>query len=209
MELVNCEQGSPEWFAARLGMPTASEFKAVLAKGQGKTRKSYMMKLLGERLTGQPADSYTNGHMERGKEMEDEARRMYAFMRDVEPTPVGFVRNGGVGASPDALIGDAGLLEIKTKAAHLQAELLLADRVPPEHLAQTQGQIWVAEREWCDFVSYWPGMYPFIKRVFRDEKYIETLAAEVGAFTEELDKLEAKIRKQYGDDAAVQNMAAG
>lgn len=84
IEIIQCEQSTPEWYAARLGIPTASRFKDVLAKGEGKTRKRYMLDLAGERLTGEPCEGYSNAHMERGKAMEDEARDLYMFMTDTE-----------------------------------------------------------------------------------------------------------------------------
>lgn len=190
LQIINCEQGSAEWFAARAGIPTASEFATVLAKarngGESKGRRTYMLKLVGERLTGQPMESYSNDHMERGKVMEAEARDLYAMVREVDLQPVGFMRRGDAGASPDSLVGDAGLAEIKTKLPHLQIEVLLSDRVPAEHVAQVQGQLWISGREWCDFVSYWPGLPLFVKRVERDEAYIATLAAAVAEFNAEL-----------------------
>jgi hypothetical protein len=193
VEIFDFDQGSEDWIKARLGIPTTSEFKSILAKGEGKMRRTYMMKLLGERFTGEPADNFSNGHMERGKEMEDEARRCYAFMQDQEPARVGFIRNGDIGCSPDSLIGEDGMVEIKTKLPHLQLEAIFADRLPPEHKAQVQGQLWVAEREWCEFVSYWPRLPLFVKRVYRDEDYIKTIAEAVDAFNEELDALTQKL----------------
>lgn len=198
VQIFDCEQGSPEWYACRLGIPTASEFDTVLAKGKGggesKTRRTYMLKLAGERITGQPKYDYSNDHMERGKEMEQEARDLYAMVADLEPAKVGFMRRGDAGASPDSLVGDVGLLEIKTKLAHLQLECLLADQLPSEHRAQCQGQLWIAGREWVDFVSYWPGLPLFAKRVYRDEEYIKTLAAAVQAFNDEMQELIARIQ---------------
>jgi YqaJ-like viral recombinase domain len=187
IQIFGCEQGSAEWHRLRLGLPTASEFSAVLAKGEGKTRRSYMMRLIGEILTGLPADTYTNGHMERGKEMEAEARDLYAFRTDADLKLVGFIKRDEIaGCSPDALIAEDGVLEIKTKLPHLQAEVLLADRLPPEHVAQCQGVLWVSGRKWLDFVSYWPGMPMFVKRVERDPVYHERLSAEVSLFMREL-----------------------
>jgi hypothetical protein len=194
IEVFNCDQGSADWYSCRLGIPTASRFKDVLAKGEGKTRKRYMLDLLGERLTQEPADTFTNAHMERGKTMEDEARALYAFMTDAECDRVGFIRNGEKGCSPDSLIGDKGMLEIKTKMAALQLECLLADKLPSEHVAQVQGALWVAEREWIDFVSYWPKLPLFVKRVTRDEDYIKNLASEVARFNSEMLELLEKIQ---------------
>lgn len=200
IEIFDFEQGTREWQLARGAMPTASRFKDVMAKGEGKTRSKYMRQLIGQRMTGEAPEGFSNFHTERGTEMEPEARNAYAFMHDVEPLQVGFVANhnlltiGPVGCSPDSLIGDVGALEIKTRLPDLQIELLLADRVPPEHIAQIQGCMWVCEREWCDFVSYWPKLPMFTKRVYRDEKYIKNLAGEVAAFWDELLTLENKLR---------------
>lgn len=199
IEVFNCEQGTPEWFACRMGIPTASEFGTVLMQGKKKgepsaTRRKYMLTLIGERMTGAPSgELFTNRHMERGKAMEPEARRLYCFARDVQPELVGFIRNGDKGASPDSLIGNNGMLEIKTKLPHLQLELLLSKDVPKEHEAQLQGQLWVAEREWVDFVSYWPGLEPFIKRVYRDEKAIANIALGVEMFLNEMHELMAQL----------------
>jgi hypothetical protein len=194
IQIFNFDQGSPEWYACRLGIPTASRFKDVLAKGEGKTRRRYMLDLMGERITGEPVESFSNAHMERGKAMEDEARDLYCFMTDAEPERVGFVRNGDVGCSPDSFIGKSGGLEIKTKLPALQLECLLADKLPSEHVAQVQGFLWVAEREWVDFVSYWPRMPLFVKRVYRDEEYIKNLAAEVARFNDEMLSLIEKVQ---------------
>lgn len=121
LEIIACEQGSPEWTQSRLGIPTASEFAAILTKGRGgaesKTRLSYLYKLAGERLTGEPMESISSFHMERGKLMEDEARSVYGFVTGRVCERVGFLRRGKAGASPDALIGQDGLLEIKTNQA--------------------------------------------------------------------------------------------
>lgn len=201
MEIINCEQGTPEWFVARAGIVTASEFQTLLMKGKGGgvslTRQTYMRKLAGEIITGVPTEPYANQHMERGKVMEAEARDLYAFMSDCDPQQVGFVVQGRAGASPDSLIGDKGGLEIKTRLPHLQIELLERDEVPSEHLAQIQGGMWVCEREWWDFVSYWPKLPLFVKRVYRDESYIRKLAGAVDQFNGELDTLVARIRS-YG-----------
>lgn len=199
MQIFTCEQGSEDWFAARLGIPTASEFHTILATGRGggesKTRTTYLRKLAGEILTGEVADSYSNGHMERGKEMEPDARTLYAFMQDVEPECVGFVRNGQKGCSPDSLVGDNGLVEIKTKLPHLQVGCLLDARVPLEHRAQCQGALWVCEREWIDFVSYWPKLPLFVVREHRDEEYIAKLAAAVDEFNDELAHTVERVRR--------------
>lgn len=201
MQIIDCEQGTEPWFRARAGMPTASEFATVMASGKAGgpslTRRTYMHKLAGEIITGEPMESFSNAHMERGKVMEDEARDFYAFMQNVEPERVGFIVNGQKGCSPDSLIGDVGMLEIKTKLPHLMIECILRDDFPPEHKAQCQGALWVAEREWIDIAVYWPKMPPFVKRAARDEEYIATLSSAVDQFNEELAALVEKI-KAYG-----------
>lgn len=193
IEIYRGEQGTDEWRQMRAGIPTASEFATVLAKGrsggESKTRRTYLLKLAGERLTGEPAESYSNAHMERGKAMEAEARDAYAFMRDADYEQVGFIRNGNAGCSPDGLIGTDGMVEIKTRLPHLQLEVLLANELPAEHVAQCQGALWIAEREWLDFVSYWPKLPIFTIRVRRDEAYIARLAEAVADFNAELDAI--------------------
>lgn len=198
MQIIDCEQGTPEWHAARAGIPTASMFATILANGRGgaesKTRMTYMRKLAGEIITGEPMESYTNEHMERGKVMEAEARDLYAFERNVEPTQIGFIRSGQKGCSPDSLIDANGMCEVKTKLPHLQIEVLERGTLPPEHKAQCQGALWVAEREWIDFVSYWPKMPLFVCRVTRDEDYIRGLSGAVDAFNDELAALVERVR---------------
>lgn len=191
------EQGSPEWFACRAGLPTASKFATVMAKGEGKTRSEYMRRLAGEILTGQPQEQFSNVHTDRGNAMEDEARETYAFINDAEIVRVGFIRNGNRGASPDSLVGADGGLEIKTALPHIQIDRLERNRLPPEHKAQVQGNLWIAEREWWDFVSYWPGLPVLTVRVPRDEEYIANLASEIDRFNDELAALVERIRN-YG-----------
>lgn len=201
VRIIECEQGGEDWLLYRAGIATSSKFAVVLAKGKGKGedsqgRAKYMRQLCAERITDRPATTYTNKHMERGRVMEAEARESYAFERDLVPELVGFMRRDDVraGASPDSLIDTNGLCEIKTKIEDLQIEVLDRGEVPSCHIAQLQGQLWISLREWVDFVSYWPGLPLFVKRVYRDERYIAELAAAVREFNEELDALEERIR---------------
>ncbi len=198
-EIINCTQGEDAWFRARMGIPTASEFSTVMAQGRkgedSKTRRTYMLKLAGEIITGEPMENYSNSHMDRGHAMEAEARDKYAFMADVDPEQVGFIRNGDKGCSPDSLVGANGLVEIKTKLPHLLIDVLLRDQFPAEHKAQCQGALWVAEREWIDIAVYWPKLPLFIKRAYRDEAYIKDLSSAVAAFNAELAETVERIRK--------------
>lgn len=198
IEIFDCEQNTDEWLRVRLGIPTASRFATVMAKGRdgksdSKTRRDYLLDLVGERITGEPAEAFSNRHTERGHEVEPEARALYEFLTENELRQVGFIRNGDKGASPDSLIGNDGMFEGKSRLPRLQAELLLADRVPPEHMPQLQGQLWVAEREWVDFMSYCKKMRPFIKRVHRDEEMIKRIAEAVRIFNNELNTMHAVL----------------
>lgn len=199
LQIIDCAQGSPEWFAARLGIPTASKFATVMASGKGGgeslTRAKYMRELVGERITGAAQEGFKNAHMERGNAMEAEARDLYAFVHDEPLTQVGFIRNGDKGCSPDSLAGKRGLVEVKTELPDLLIETLTADRVPPRHIPQCQGNLWVAEREWLDLIVYWPKMPLFVKRIYRDEAYIAAMSKAVSIFNEELADMEATVRK--------------
>jgi hypothetical protein len=192
-EIHNCIQGSPEWFELRRGLPTASEFKSILAKGEGKTRRTYMHKLAGEIITGESMEKFTNAHLERGHAMEPEARELYSFLKDCAPTTVGFIKNGRAGCSPDSLIGADGALEIKNAMPHILIGHIEKNEFPSEHAAQCQGILWVAELEWIDCLIYWPKMPPLIKRAYRDDKYIKNLSTEVALFNEELSSLVDRI----------------
>lgn len=198
MEIIDCDQNSELWHQCRSGIVTASQFKTVLANGKGgaesKTRAAYMRRLAAEIITGEPLESFSSPAMARGHAMEQEARDFYSFLHDVEPQQVGFIRNGRKGCSPDSFIGNDGLLEIKTQRGDLLIETLLKDQFPSEHLAQVQGQLWIAERDYCDLIVFWPGLRPFIQRQYRDEKYIANLADATNRFVDELDALVEKIR---------------
>jgi hypothetical protein len=201
MEIFDCEQRSEQWFRCRMGIPTSSEFQCLLvAKGERKGRATYMRKLAGEIVTGEPQEGFTSLALERGKIMEAEARSAYALIHDADPQLVGFIRNGDKGASPDALLGDVGLLEIKTQRPDILIETLKAGEFPAEHLAQCQGALWVAEREWLDLVVYYSKMPMFVRRLRRDEGYIGRLAGAVKEFNDELAEMVAWIRR-YGMEA--------
>jgi len=199
IEIINVEQGTPEWFDARRGIPTASEFHSILAKGKGgkpsATRASYMAKLAAEILKAKPPEHFSTVHTARGHTMEPEARNQYALMYDVEPVEVGFIRNGSKGYSPDSLIGDRGALEIKSKLPALVINLILSGEFPDEHEAQCQGGLWVSERQWLDMAVYWEGLPLYVKRMERDDIYIARLAKEVDLFNEELAEMVDDIKR--------------
>lgn len=198
-EIIDCEQGSPQWFAARAGLATASEFSTVMAKGKdggaSVTRAKYMRQLAGEILTGEPSpEGFSNWATDRGHALEDEARQYYAFTRDIEPQRVGFIRGDIAGCSPDSLIDDEGGLEIKIAIPAVQIERLMRGVLPPEHKAQVHGSMWVSERPWWDFMSFCPRLPPLVIRVQRDPEYIAQIEKAVVAFNEERDSIVDAIR---------------
>ena len=206
MEIIDCIQGQPEWYRARMGIPTASEFSTVMRTkgkaddGSSKERRTYMFKLAGEILTGDPMENYTNAHLERGKVMEEEARELYSFLNEVEPQRVGFIRSGNKGCSPDSLIGDNGMIEIKTAMPQILIDVLLKDEFVSDHKAQCQGGLWIAEREWIDLMVYWPRLPPFIKRAYRDDDYIKKLSTAVDRFNDELYQLVHRLQNWTSTD---------
>jgi putative phage-type endonuclease len=196
MKIIDVVQGTEEWLEARRGIPTASNFdKIVTSKGEpSKQRTKYLYKLAGERISGTREESYTNVHMERGKEMESEARKLYEFHTGLEVEQVGFclTDDGKVGASPDGICV-SGLLEIKSPSMAVHVGYLLDGKVPTDYFQQVQGGLYVAEKEWCDFVSYYPGINSLIVRMKRDKVFIEKLAVELEIFNEELENIVKKI----------------
>jgi len=184
------EQGSQEWLNLRLGIITCSELDCLLVNGKGQAgfgvgAFSYMDQLIGERITEEAADPFQgNRHTERGHELEGKAGEFYVARTGAELEQVAIILNHGIGYSPDALVGIDGLAEIKTKLPKFQVGVLLSGEVPKEHIAQCQGGLWASEREWIDFISYWPGMPLFIKRMYRDEAMIRTIAERVKTFYE-------------------------
>lgn len=199
MEIFNYIQGTPEWHQARLGIITASEMKSVLTKGRGGepslTRQTYMHKLIGERMTGIAADSFSGWQTERGHELEPVARDIYASTIDEPVVQVGFIRDKDIGYSPDGLVGEDGSAEIKSRVPHLQVKLILEDAVPQEHIAQIQCGMFVSGRKWLDFISYCPDMPLFKKRVMRDDFFIDEMEAQATKFYKELQDAMDRIKE--------------
>ena len=202
MQIIkDIEQGSDEWKVLRLGVITGSNFSAVLAGGSGKTRRSYMVKLAAEILTGEPVESYSNAAMEWGVETEPQARAMYELESASEVVEVSFIKHDTIcaGVSPDGLVGDDGLVEFKCPNTTTQIETYLKGDMPTTHRAQVQGQLWVSEREWCDFVSFDPRINGkssyFKKRIERDNEYINNLLwPAVVKFNTELNEVVERLR---------------
>lgn len=201
------EQGSPEWFAQRLGCVTASRVADVIAKtrtGWGASRANYAAQLIAERLTGVVQESYSNAAMTWGTEKEPEARATYEFFTNSTVVEVGFVPHPSIaetGASPDGLVGDDGLVEIKAPLTATHIEILLGQKVPEKYILQMQWQMACTGRAWCDFVSFDPrlpaSMSLFIKRVPRDDAMIASLETDVADFLNELRLTVHRLRAKY------------
>jgi putative phage-type endonuclease len=199
------EQRSDEWFAARIGKVTASRVADVIAKtktGYSATRDNYMAQLVCERLTGEKGESFTNAAMQHGTDTEPLARAAYEAHADVLVDEVGFVPHPSIimaGASPDGLVGDDGLLEIKCPNTATHIETLLFQNVPSKYNTQMQFQLACTGRSWCDFVSF-DNRLPqelqlFVKRVPRDDLFIKQAEAEIVRFLNELDIKIAQLMK--------------
>lgn len=206
------EQGTQEWFAARMGKVTASRVADVVAKtktGYGASRANYAGQLIAERLTGVVVEGFTNDAMRWGTENEPEARTAYQFATDCDVEQVGFVPHPTItesGASPDGLIGDLGMLEIKCPNTSTHIETLLGGKVPEKYITQILWQLSCTGRKWCDFVSYDPRMPEemrlFIHRVHRDDKRIDELESEVIGFLAEVDEKVKLLSRKYRAEAA-------
>ena len=187
MEIFNCDQGGPEWFKVKLGVPSSSSFSKIMAKGKGKTRQGYLNKLAAEVITKKTQVSYSSSDMDRGTELEPFARIEYEFITGNDVEQIGFAKDNNVGCSPDGLIGSEGGLEIKCPIPSTQIETVRLGVIPTEHKPQMQGCMMVTGRKWWDFCSYCPDIsdryqYIFIKRMARDELYIKELQHEINLF---------------------------
>lgn len=193
MIIHNVEQGSDEWHEVRKGVITGSDFSKILT---AKTMKISSQadelenRIIAEILTGEESSGFKgNEYTERGHELEPDAASMYEMLTGNTVEIVGFVTNdeGTIGCSPDRLVGEYGLLEIKCPAAHTHIKSLLENSVGDEHKPQIQGQLLITGRKWCDAFSYHPTLPPSIVRVERDEEYIAKLS-------EALDFVQANIK---------------
>jgi putative phage-type endonuclease len=189
-------QGSPEWFALRCGKATASRIADILAKtksGPSAMRANYAAELIAERLTGTAAAGFTNAAMQWGTEKEPEARAAYIFAREADVDEIGFVHHPRIemsGASPDGLVGKAGLVEIKCPNTATHIDALINQSIPGKYVTQMQWQMACTGRDWCDFVSFDPRLPPpmqlFVKSVARDQALIEEMEREVESFLGEV-----------------------
>lgn len=201
--ITDMEQGSDLWHEIRLGKVTASKMSDVLSKGRGnalsKTSETYMMELLAEKITGKAKPFYENEAMRWGTETEPQARSMYEVNNDfVSVEEVAFIEhNEFIGVSPDGLIGCNGMLEIKCPTTITQVKRALSDDYSLDYKAQIQMQLWVAEREWCDFLSFDPRIEfaagYLQQRVYRDEEYIKVMQEKTYSFVDRMNELYIKL----------------
>ena len=201
------EQRSDAWIQARLGKVTASRVADVIAKtktGYSASRDNYMAQLICERLTSQKGESFTNAAMEWGTQTEPLARSAYENKRSLLVKEVGFINHPRIemsGASPDGLVADDGLVEIKCPNTATHIDTLLSQKVPTKYITQMQWQMLCCQRKWCDFVSF-DNRLPehlqlFVQEVEFDPEYCAMLEKEVSQFLAELDSKVAKLKEKY------------
>lgn len=206
----NIEQRTDDWYAARLGKVTASSLHKVLSKtktGYGADRGNYMTQLVLERVTNSKADGYSSAAMQWGIDQEPFARAAYEATRGVMVDEVGFIPHPTIkdaGASPDGLVGDDGMVEIKCPESKTALECWLSENpVEAKYFAQMQWQMRCADRSWCDYVVFDPRMPAkaqlFIKRVERDNAWLEKAEAEVIKFLAEVDAKVAALKQIIGE----------
>lgn len=197
---TDLEQGSPEWFAARCGIVTASVVGQLvtptLKTANNDTSRGLTMALVAERITGHVEPTQTSRAMERGTLDEPYARDVYSE-HHAPVTELGFmVRQFDgfkIGFSPDGLVHEDGLIEIKSRAQKIQLKTVLADEVPAENLAQIQCGLLVSGRSWCDYVSYSGGMKLWTKRVYPDANWHAAIISTVERF----EKTAAEMESAY------------
>lgn len=198
MKIIDVQQGSPEWRRARLGIPTASEFKRIITStGQpSKQAAMYARELVTETMIGEPIKDLDNLYwIERGKMLEPDAVKMYELQTDLETTPIGFITNdeGTIGCSPDRFTKNGGLLEIKCPSPQTQIGYLV-DGFDSQHKQQVQGQLYITGLEWCEWFAYHPDLPPVRMRIERDEEFIKILADGLAKFVDTKEHLLKKIK---------------
>jgi hypothetical protein len=198
MVIVECEQQSKEWFDTKVGIPSAASFDQIITtKGEpSKSRQKYMYQLSGEIILGNKVETYTNAAMQRGNELEPEARQAFEFIHDVQVRKVGFVfydEQKKYGCSPDGLMTDTGL-EMKCPLLHTHIGYLLDNKLPTDYFQQVQGGMFITGFKYWYFMSYYPGLPPLILTINRDEKFIDKLKAELDSFCLELSTVVEKLK---------------
>ena len=183
MRIVGYEQGTEAWLESRLGCPSGSGFdKLVTSTGKPSTSaEGYINQLIAELLTGKTTDMKVTEWMQRGTELEPQARNFYELASGNQVQEIGFCKHDSMecGVSPDGLVGDDGALEIKCPSPSVHVSYLRGNKLPTKYVQQCQGVLWICEREWLDFVSYNESMPALIVRVHRDQDFIKALETEV------------------------------
>lgn len=201
MIIHDVEQGSEQWHKLRLGIPTASKFDKIvtpvkLQATKSSTSEAYMFQLLAEWIIGQPCDMGSNKFMERGTELEPDARKMYELIYGVKVEQVGFCTtdDGRVGYSPDGFMGENGLLEIKNPMAPTHVKYLLDPQsLYEEYKLQVQGGLFVTGQDWADIISHNPAMPMAHYRVEPDNDVIRALATNLAIFTQQLEIFKQRL----------------
>lgn len=201
MKHYDISQGTDEWFSMRLGIPTASEFGKIITPATQKFSKQssdYADLKIAEIMTGQSEGIVQpTPYMERGKIMEQEASDSYSFINSVTVNRGGFFTDdtGSFGASPDFLVGEEGTGEIKCLMGKNHVKYLLSKEIPNEFKAQIQGQLYISEREWCDWFIYHPDMASVCIRTYRDEAFILNLSIALVKFRESMSNKIEELQK--------------
>ena len=196
MKIHNFEQRTDEWYAIRKGKMTASNAETIIANGKG--LETYIYNLMAEYYSSAEKENYLNADMQRGIDLEPEARLEFEFYTDLDVQEVGFIEhNEFIGVSPDGLVGDNGLIEIKCPNDSIYFKLLLSNNIKPEYIAQMQMQMYVTERQYCYFVSYNPNFEKslYIKKINRDEEMIDKLKKGLERGTELIKEIKKNFRK--------------
>jgi len=198
-------QYSVAWDNLRIGIPTSSGFEKIITPtGKESAQwKKYAHALIAERVLNRRLESFMSPWMERGKELEEDAMSQYELMRDIETKEIGFVTtdDGKIGCSPDRLVGEDGLLELKVPAPQTQIDYILGEELVKAYYPQLQGQLFVTERKWVDIMAYHPEIPPVITRLHRDEGYIECMQLYLAKVTSYIDEKMAYIETLGGNNA--------
>ena len=196
MKIYNFEQRTDEWYAIRRGKMSASNAETIIANGKG--LETYIYNLMAEYYSSAEKENYINADMQRGIDLEPEARLEFEFYTGLDVQEVGFIEhNEFIGVSPDGLIGDDGLIEIKCPNDSIYFKLLLSNNIKPEYIAQMQMQMYVTDRQYCYFVSYNPNFEKslYIKKINRDEEMIEKLKKGLERGTQLIKEIKKNFRK--------------
>ena len=196
MKIYNFEQRTEDWYNIRKGKMTASNAETIIANGKG--LETYIYNLMAEYYSSAEKENYINADMQRGIDLEPEARLEFEFYTNLDVQEVGFIEhNEFIGVSPDGLIGDDGLIEIKCPNDSIYFKLLLSNNIKPEYIAQMQMQMYVTERQYCYFVSYNPNFEKslYIKKINRDEEMIDKLKKGLERGTQLIKEIKENFRK--------------